>query len=84
MNHNSVLYEFKPDFILIFNSSHKLLEKFYSLKDEQKFNFSNDHIAQLKAFYQAISSRFSACKILYANFTEITENSFGSSEIIQS
>lgn len=68
---------FQSDFVLIHESSEKLLDKFYKLSLEQKRSFAEDHIAAVEGYIQTISARRNA-KILYTNLAEINDSVFGS------
>lgn len=75
-NERSELYEFKPEFIVIFQSTKKALDSFYSLPIEQKEFFAKDHIKKVAELVQVINSRIVA-NIIYVNFPEINDGIFG-------
>ena len=74
---SSELYEFKPDIVLIFFSSHKLLAKYNKLKPADYNSFSTNHLELVERIYLTISSNLSA-KIIYYNHPEINDAVFGS------
>jgi FkbH-like protein len=74
---SSELYEFKPDIVLIFFSTHKLLAKYNKLKPADYLNLATNHLDQVERIYQTISSNLSA-KIIYYNHPEINDAVFGS------
>lgn len=75
-DNSSQLYEFKPDHIVIFNSTEKLLLKFYESDNGVKVNFASHHILWLTDIYNKIT-RNSSSKIIYLNFPEINDSVFG-------
>lgn len=47
---SSTLYQFKPDFVIIFNATQKLVKKFYTLNNPEKSRFAEaqiEHAAQI-------------------------------------
>ena len=70
----SELYQFKPEFVIVFPSTQKLLKKFYESKDKNKF--SEKDTAVVNNLLSAIEINLSA-KILFLNFTETDDNVFG-------
>jgi FkbH-like protein len=72
----SELYRFKPQFVLIFQSSHKLLKTFASLDSAAAASLADRHIEAVQKIFEAISANLSS-KILYANFMEIDDGIFG-------
>src|SRR5579862_5471192 len=73
----SDLYQFEPEFILMFHSNRKKLAIFYSLSDMDKHNFADEEIAQLRKYYEHIISKIPACKIICTNLPECGETVFG-------
>ena len=47
---NSDLYIFKPDLILIYKSSHKLLQEYNTNNKDQLISFGDEHINEIKKF----------------------------------
>ena len=74
---SSELYEFKPDIVLIFFSSQKLLAKYNKLKPADYNSFSTNHLELVERIYHSISSNLPA-KIIYYNHPEINDAVFGS------
>ena len=72
----SELFQFKPDYVLVYYSSNKLLKKFYSLDKESKSDFAAKKIADLSSLYQAINTQLK-CKTILFNFAEINDTVFG-------
>ena len=69
---SSELYQFEPDFMVIFHSSSKLLYKFYKLDHAGKQLFAQNHIEYISDLYQAIIlKRQMACYEAAERFYEI-------------
>ena len=73
---SSDLYSFKPDLILIFKSSHKLLQKYNSQSLYYKTSFADDEITDIKEIYTFLSKN-SNSKIIFYNYSEINDYVFG-------
>jgi FkbH-like protein len=73
---NSELYNFNPDIILIFLSSHKLLGKYNQLKPGQEIILANREIETIKNICSQIEHN-SQAKIIFYNYTEIDDSIFG-------
>ena len=69
----SDLYAFKPDIILIFKSSHKLLLKY---NKEGTHTFATDQIQEIEDIYSTILNNINS-KIIFYNYTEINDSVFG-------
>jgi FkbH-like protein len=72
----SELYEFKPEIIVLFQSTHKLLGKYNKLGPQQYSSFASE---QLNGFENICSSLNANCsaKIIYYNYSEINDSVFG-------
>jgi FkbH-like protein len=70
---SSELYQFEPDFIVIFQSVQKLAKKFYK---SDKVNFASKQISEVENFYTTLTSRLKS-RIIYFNFPELNDNVFG-------
>jgi FkbH-like protein len=73
---SSDLYKFNPEHVLIFQSTQKIINKFYSSDEEGKEHFSEKLIAKTKEICNALNSRLS-CKIILSNLSEVDDNVFG-------
>jgi FkbH-like protein len=73
---SSDLYNFDPEIIIIFQSSHKLLGKYNKLKEDQQSLIAINELDLIDAIHNAIVSKCKA-KILYYNYTEIDDTVFG-------
>lgn len=76
-NSDSEMYAFQPDIIVLFLSSHKLLNKYNKLKVEQQSSLATREIENIEAIVTNISSN-STAKIIYYNYNEIDDAVFGS------
>jgi FkbH-like protein len=76
LNTSSELYQQEPDFVIIFQSSHKLLKKFKKSDKETRLNFAAAHCALVQNLYQSITSKLKS-KVIYFNFAEIQDSVFG-------
>ncbi len=72
----SDLYNFNPEFVIIFYCTNKLLKKFGRLSLEEKVEFAQHHIENCQNLYQNLSLNLK-CKVICFNFNEIDESVFG-------
>lgn len=72
----SELYEFKPELVLIFQSSHKLLSKYNKLKPEAHALLASQELESIDFLTSTLASQLD-CKIIYYNYTEIDDAVFG-------
>ncbi len=75
-DHFSELYEFEPEIVIIFQSSHKLLTKYNKTKPEQHALFAIQELESIKNIYFNLTNKLNA-KIIYYNYTEIDDAIFG-------
>lgn len=73
---SSDLYDFKPDIVIIFQSSHKLLGKYNKLKPEKYISLARNELDTIETLCSNITNHLSA-KIIYYNYTEIDDSIFG-------
>jgi FkbH-like protein len=73
----SELYEFNPDFIILYQSSHKLLGKYNKLPVGEQHSLASGELAFIENYYATISGRLNA-KVIYYNYSEIDDSVFGS------
>src|SRR5258705_4742903 len=76
LDENSKLYTTRPDFVIIFQSTKKLLSHFYSVSKTEKKNWAEDQVSFIENIVTTISSRIK-CNIIYLNFPEINDAVFG-------
>jgi len=72
----SELYEFKPEIVIIFQSSHKLLGKYNKINSEQHLLFASNELESIENIYSNITNNLDV-KIIYYNYTEIDDSIFG-------
>lgn len=72
----SELYEFDADFIVVFQSTHKLGEKHSALNPEQQSTMADDRLAFVSSLCEnpALANK----KIIYFDYPEIEDTVFGS------
>ena len=75
-DHSSELYEFKPEIVIVFQSSHKLLGKYNKTKPEQHALFASNELEGIENIYSSLSANLNA-KVIYYNYTEIDDSIFG-------
>jgi FkbH-like protein len=76
LDESSGLYSADPDVIIIYHSSHKLLQKYNQLIPEAYAQLAESRMELINNLYSAIRTR-SVAKILYLNYTEIDDAVFG-------
>lgn len=72
----SELYEFKPEIVIIFHSSHKLLGKYNKLRPEAYSSLADGQMLLIQDISHNINANIPA-KIIYNNYTEIDDSVFG-------
>lgn len=73
---DSELYQFLPDFVIVFECSEKLLQQFQKTPTEERAYFYEKKLDHIKRLTQAIGER-SVAKIIWFNFVEIDDAVFG-------
>jgi FkbH-like protein len=73
---NSELYDYKPEVIIVFRSSHKLLGKYNKLKAGEHYSLALSELALAEKLYSTINDNLTA-KVIYYNYTEIDDAIFG-------
>jgi FkbH-like protein len=73
---SSDLYKFNPEYVFVFQSTQKFINKFYSCNEQDKEYFSEKLINKTKEIYDALTSRL-ACKIVVSNLPEVDDNVYG-------
>ncbi len=73
----SEFYAYKPEVVIIFHSSHQLLQKYNKLNPEDYSELAEERLKQVENLTAAISSSLTA-KIIYYNYPEINDGVFGS------
>jgi len=73
---SSELYEYSPESVLIFKSSHKLLLKYNKLDLSNQPKLADSEMASIKDLVANIHNNISA-KVIYFNYAEIDDSVFG-------
>ncbi|MEP7142735.1 MAG: HAD-IIIC family phosphatase [Ferruginibacter sp.] len=73
---SSELYEFNPEIVIVFHSTHKLLAKYNKLKPGENNSLADSHLELARNLVTALNAQLNA-KIIYYNFTEINDSVFG-------
>ncbi|MDN3657625.1 HAD-IIIC family phosphatase [Ferruginibacter paludis] len=73
----SDLYLFKPDIVILFYSTHKLLSTYNKLPTDQYSGLANRQLELVNHIVSALNDKLS-CNIIYYNFSEIDDSIFGS------
>jgi FkbH-like protein len=73
---SSELYSFNPDIVVVFQSSHKLLNKYNKIKLDQHSFFASDELEIIENIYSNLSNNLNS-KVIYYNYTEIDDSVFG-------
>jgi len=73
---NSDLYKFNPEYIVIFESTEKLMDDFYKSNKIHKKNYADTQIERIKSLWDRVNSKLN-CKIINFNYVEINDNVFG-------
>ncbi len=76
IDENSELYRFNPDIVLIFHSSHRMLERYNKRNPDTFSKFAEDHVSHLKILTETVKERIQS-KIICYNFNEIDDAVFG-------
>jgi FkbH-like protein len=72
----SELYQFEPQIVIIFQSTHKLLSKYGKLKPQLYASLADSEMQLIGNLISSISAR-SQAKIIYFNYPEINDSVFG-------
>ena len=73
---SSELYEFNPEIVIVFQSSHRLLLKYNKINPNQHLLFASNELDVIENIYSNLTSNLNA-KVIYYNFTEIDDSIFG-------
>lgn len=73
---SSKLYAFKPNILILFQSSHKLVEKYNKLDPNQYKNFASNELEALENIYAHLTNHLNS-NIIYYNYNEIDDSIFG-------
>ena len=72
----SEFYGFSADVVLIFQSTHKLLQKYNKTTSDVRHLFADESIKHIRQWFTALQSKTNA-KIIFCNYTEEDDRIFG-------
>lgn len=72
----SDLYKFNPEYVFVYQSTQKFINKLYSCSEQDKEVFSRKTINKTQELCDALNSRLT-CKIVMSNLPEIDDNVYG-------
>ena len=75
-DNNSELFNFEPEIVILFHSSHKLLGKYNKMMPELYASFADTEMEIVSSMYAKLKATLNA-KIIYYNHTEIDDAVFG-------
>ncbi|MCC6690544.1 MAG: HAD family hydrolase [Bacteroidia bacterium] len=75
-NKTSALYQFTPEYIIIFQSVEKLKNKFQKSELKSRGSFADSHIQYVEKLCDTISESLQT-KIIYLNFYELSDGVYG-------
>jgi FkbH-like protein len=73
---SSELYQFDPEIVILFQSSHKLLGKYNKLKPDQHSSLASNELQSIENIFATLTNG-SKRKIIYYNYSEIDDAVFG-------
>lgn len=73
---SSDLYDFKPEFVIIYHSTNTLLQQYNKLEHTQKIILSNERLVLVDTLFNNLKENLEA-KVLYFNYNEIDDSIFG-------
>src|SRR3984885_1461891 len=72
----SALYQFNPEVIILFQSSHRLLQKYNKLQPDECGNLAQRELELIDSLQSAINAKLNS-KIIWYNYAEIDDAVFG-------
>jgi FkbH-like protein len=76
MNVTSELYNYKPNYTVIFESGHKLLQKFNKINETERLIFAEKQFARISKLIDVLQSNLKT-KVIYFNYAEEDDRVFG-------
>ena len=74
---NSELYHFQPEYIVLYLSAEKLLDRFAATGLEARTRFGEQVLAEIQNWWTTIATAAARPKIIHLNFIEINDAVFG-------
>lgn len=76
LSHNSELYNHSPEVVIIFKSTHKLLQKYNKSNVQQQLSIADEELNFIKQIYSNLTNNLKT-KVIYYNYSEIDDSIFG-------
>ncbi|HOD15757.1 MAG TPA: HAD-IIIC family phosphatase [Spirochaetota bacterium] len=73
---SSEVYASKPDYVIIFQSTQKLMKYFYKLPASERAGFADAHLEKVRGMYDTVTSKLK-CRVIYFNFAMMDDAVFG-------
>jgi FkbH-like protein len=74
---SSKLYLFKPDIIVIFESSHELLQKYNRMASSERASLADNQLRRIRHLVETVHGRLKS-NVIYFNYAEEDDRVFGS------
>jgi FkbH-like protein len=72
----SELYQFEPDYVLIFEATRAVRSRFYMVPRESQRSFASAHLQHVGRLCEALNARLDT-QIIYCNFSESNDGVYG-------
>ena len=76
-NNCSDLYKYSPKYVLVYLSTNKLLDKFYSSPLQERSMFADKYLCYIEELVSAVKNNLSNSILLLCNFPEIDDTIYG-------
>jgi len=76
MDISSELYVYQPEFTVVFEAGHKLLQKFNKANESERFDFAKDQHDRINQLVEVIQNNLKT-KVIWFNYTEEDDRVFG-------
>ncbi len=73
---SSELYTFEPEIVIVFQSTHKLLQKYNKQSSNEQKQLASSRLMEIKNLYNSLEQKLQA-KFIYYNYPEINDSVFG-------
>jgi FkbH-like protein len=77
LDRSSALHGFAPEFVVIFQSTTKLLQRFYGADNSAKHVFAEQEAAKIAGWLQILSAQSPQTRVITLNFPEIDDGIYG-------
>lgn len=76
-NNSSDLYKYSPKYVLVYLSTNKLLDKFYSSPLQERSKFADKYLCYIEELVSAVKNNLPNSILLLCNFPEIDDTIYG-------